>query len=82
MFSVAQVYATLLFGINRIPDWYIGLYFWYNFEMDKSTAIKLAGSGKKLADLLGITKGAVTNWKQIPKARIWQLKVIKPEWFK
>jgi DNA-binding Xre family transcriptional regulator len=52
--------------------------------MDKQTAIKHAGSSKKLAELLGITKGAVTNWKEnkVPKMRIFQLKVIKPEWFK
>jgi DNA-binding transcriptional regulator YdaS (Cro superfamily) len=52
--------------------------------MDKQTAIKLAGSSKKLAELLGITKGAVTNWKEnkIPKGRVFQLMVMKPDWFK
>jgi len=50
--------------------------------MTKELAIKLAGSQSSLARLLGVTRGAVWNWDTIPQARVWQLMVIKPEWFK
>lgn len=53
------------------------------FNMKKETAIKLAGSQVSLARLLGISQAAVCVWKEdIPQARVWQLKVLKPEWFK
>jgi len=51
--------------------------------MDKKQAIKNAGSAAKLARLCGVTQGAVSQWgDSIPKARLWQLKVIRPRWFK
>jgi hypothetical protein len=50
--------------------------------MDKQYFVKLAGSQRKLAELLGIKQPAVGAWKQVPKARIWQLKVLRPDWFK
>jgi predicted transcriptional regulator len=51
--------------------------------MEKQTAIKLAGSQSELAKMLGISQPAVSRWKlSVPKARVWQLKVLKPEWFK
>jgi len=31
---------------------------------------------------LGISQAAVSQWKTVPKARMWQLLVLKPEWFK
>jgi predicted transcriptional regulator len=50
--------------------------------MEKSHAIKLAGSQRELAKLLGISQAAVSQWKaKVPPARVWQLKVLKPEWF-
>jgi hypothetical protein len=49
--------------------------------MNKETLIKLAGSQKKLAELLNVTQPAIAQWKTIPESRIWQLKLIKPEWF-
>jgi hypothetical protein len=50
--------------------------------MKKETAIKLAGTQMQLAKLLGISQAAVCRWKEnIPQARLWQLKVLKPEWF-
>ena len=49
--------------------------------MDKQKAITLAGSQSDLAKLLGISQAAVSQWKTVPKARIWQLKLLKPEWF-
>ena len=51
--------------------------------MKTKDAIDLAGSSKQLADLLEITQGAVSQWgEQVPSTRVWQLKVIKPTWFK
>ena len=54
----------------------------YNPSMKKEDAIKLAGSAIKLAKVLGITKGAVSHWKDtIPKGREYELRYLKPEWF-
>jgi len=49
--------------------------------MEKQRAIELAGSASKLARLLGVERQSVHKWKNIPEGRIWQLKVLKPEWF-
>lgn len=49
--------------------------------MTKQEAIAKAGSQSALARLLGITPGAITQWGDVPKSRIWQLKTLKPEWF-
>jgi biotin operon repressor len=49
--------------------------------LTKEQAIQLAGSQAKLARLLGISRGAVWLWKTIPQARIWQLRLMRPEWF-
>jgi hypothetical protein len=46
-------------------------------------AIELAGSPKALADLLGITPSAVSQWgEDLPQTRVWQLMVLRPAWFK
>jgi DNA-binding transcriptional regulator YdaS (Cro superfamily) len=50
--------------------------------MTKEQAIKLAGSQVELARILGISKGAVCQWKEIPRLRIYQLRELRPEWFK
>ena len=50
--------------------------------MTKEDAIKLAGSQSELARLLGVNRQAVWQWKDIPPGRIWQLRVLRPEWFK
>jgi predicted XRE-type DNA-binding protein len=50
--------------------------------MDKEHFIKLAGSQTELARLLGINQSAVSQWVKVPQARIWQLRVLRPEWFK
>lgn len=50
--------------------------------MDKQTAIKLAGSQSELARILGISRGAVHQWKKLPLLRLYQLKELKPDWFK
>jgi predicted transcriptional regulator len=49
--------------------------------MDKQKFIALAGSQSDLAKLLGISQAAISQWKKVPQARIWQLKLLKPEWF-
>ena len=49
--------------------------------MNKTELIKLAGSQRELAKLLGISQPAVSAWKEVPQARIWQLKLLRPEWF-
>jgi len=49
--------------------------------MSKEHFIHLAGSQRALADLLGISQAAVAQWKDVPKARIWQLQLLRPEWF-
>jgi predicted transcriptional regulator len=45
-------------------------------------AIELAGTKAALARLLGISRGAVSQWAELPEGRLYQLMVIKPEWFK
>ena len=51
--------------------------------MDKQQAIEKAGSAMALAKLLGITRQAISQWgDEIPQARLWQLKALKPSWFK
>lgn len=67
-------------------------YFWavakkrklaYHANMDKQQAIEKAGSAVALAKLLGITRQAISLWgKTIPQARVWQLRALRPEWFK
>jgi len=55
----------------------------HNRRMNKAEAIQRAGSVAELARLLGITTNAISNWQDgvIPKAREWQLRLLKPEWF-
>lgn len=49
--------------------------------LTKEQAIKLAGSQAKLANILDISRGAVWKWKAIPELRMYQLRVMRPEWF-
>jgi len=49
--------------------------------MDKNKFIALAGSQSDLAKLLGISQAAVSQWKTVPQGRIWQLKLLRPDWF-
>jgi predicted transcriptional regulator len=53
----------------------------YDVGMTKNDLIKLAGSQCELAKLLGISQPAVSAWVNVPQARIWQLKLLRPEWF-
>jgi predicted transcriptional regulator len=50
--------------------------------MNIEKAIELAGTKAALARLLGVTRGAVSQWAKLPNGRLYQLMVIKPEWFK
>jgi len=50
--------------------------------MNKQRALELAGGVTALAKILGIAKSSVSAWVEIPQARIWQLKVIMPQWFR
>lgn len=51
--------------------------------MKTSVAISKAGSAANLARLLGITHAAVCHWgESLPEKRVWQLMLLKPEWFK
>jgi predicted transcriptional regulator len=49
--------------------------------MTKQEAIERAGSQSALARLLGVTRGAVWQWKELPEGRMYQLMVLRPEWF-
>ena len=51
--------------------------------MKTEQAIKLADGAKALAELLGITPSAISQWgADVPQAREWQLRLLKPEWFR
>jgi DNA-binding transcriptional regulator YdaS (Cro superfamily) len=51
--------------------------------MKTQQAIERAGSAAGLARLLGITQSAICQWgEEIPQARIWQLKALRPSWFR
>lgn len=51
--------------------------------MKTQIAIELAGGTTALADIVGITPGAVSQWgEDLPEGRVWQLKVLRPEWFR
>lgn len=51
--------------------------------MTKQQAIKLAGSQAELAKILEISQPAISMWgDRIPKLRLFQLKVLRPKWFK
>ena len=50
--------------------------------MKTEIALKLAGGNKALAELLGVTSGAISQWgDEVPEKRYWQLRVLKPDWF-
>ncbi len=51
--------------------------------MKTQQAIDLAKGSKNLADLLGVTPSAVSQWgENVPDKRVWQLKVLRPVWFR
>ena len=51
--------------------------------MTKTEAVRRAGNATKLAKLLSVTPQAVSRWPDIlPQARGWQLRLLKPSWFR
>jgi predicted transcriptional regulator len=51
--------------------------------MNKQDAIAKARGVKHLAALLDVTPSAVSQWgEELPQARMWQLRLKKPSWFK
>jgi hypothetical protein len=50
--------------------------------MTKKELLTKVRNQTELAELLGIRQSAISQWKDIPKARLWQLKLLKPKWFK
>ena len=61
-----------MFGVRKVA---------YNCKMTKQQLIKKAGSRKALAELLGISLAAISQWKKVPQARLWQAKDLRPGWF-
>lgn len=50
--------------------------------MKTKDAISHATSATALAELLGITQSAISQWgEDVPQSRIWQLRVLRPGWF-
>lgn len=50
--------------------------------MNTDKAIKLAGGREELAQLLGCASITTYRWKpNLPRARAWQLQILRPEWF-
>ena len=59
------------------------LFMHYISNMNKTEAIKRAGSIRKLATLFGLTTQAIYSWpEQIPPLRVYQLRELRPQWFK
>ena len=53
-----------------------------NNMITKKEAIEFAGSLGELAKILGISKAAISQWKDSPpKKRIFQMQSLHPEWF-
>jgi hypothetical protein len=50
--------------------------------MHLQTAIKRAGSKAELARILGLTRQAVHGWRRIPPLRLYQLRELRPKWFR
>ena len=51
-------------------------------KVNTQIAIEKAGSSTALADLLGISKGAVPQWgDELPEERAKQLVELRPYWF-
>jgi hypothetical protein len=49
--------------------------------MTKQELIKKAGSRPMLATLLGVSLAAISQWETVPEARLWQARVLRPDWF-
>lgn len=54
----------------------------YTTGMTKQNAIKKAGGLRELAHMLGISAQAVHKWQAIPPLRLYQLRELRPGWFR
>lgn len=55
----------------------------YASRMELNSLIKRAGSVRAIAEALGLTTQAVYKWGgTIPKLRVYELKELRPAWFK
>jgi hypothetical protein len=51
--------------------------------MKTKDAIDHAGSATALSKILGVSLSAISQWgEDIPQARYYQLRVLKPRWFR
>lgn len=51
--------------------------------MDKTEAIRLAGSASELARVLGISPQAVSKWpRKVPPLQVYRLRELRPRWFR
>lgn len=52
--------------------------------MKKTDAIALAGSPGRLAEILGISRQAVSKWpgEHVPELQLYRLRERKPRWFR
>lgn len=84
---MARVSSTLVDRRNTFPTKLCGYVVFTSTGVDnrrmltKEQAILFAGSQSDLARLLGISRGAVWKWKSIPPGRIYQLMLLRPQWF-
>ncbi len=79
--DLQTVPTVCIYFLSIYPNTAIFFNLPYNQGMTKAQLIQKAGAIKHLAVLLGISKAAISQWKDVPEQRIWQLKVMRPEWF-
>ena len=86
-YGMTELSSTLVDTLNRFPTKLCGYVVFTSTGVDnagmltKEQAILFAGSQSDLARLLGISRGAVLKWKKIPQGRIYQLMLLRPQWF-
>lgn len=51
-------------------------------NIDKQKLVDAAGGVSALARLLNINKSAVSRWDKVPMLRAYELRELRPEWFK
>ena len=50
--------------------------------MQKTIAIEKAGGVSRLADILGVTRSAVSQWRgDLPPLQAYRLRDLRPDWF-
>lgn len=52
-------------------------------QLLRATLVKRAGGIRELAEALGLTTQAIYAWGvYVPELRVYQAKVLRPEWFR